>query len=162
MVSPTISTQRKVPSRRFHRGPSPKLMPWWMRSSGASAETSRAKSGAALSMSSIREMSGGRVVRGYRENARSIRPVAPRVAGAALDDGVARLQVHLLGVEHERDLAFEDQAEIQGAGFPHPAMRRAFRRKAQDAAKRTARRWSEHVRRLARRVDARRRRVGRA
>ncbi len=28
IVSPTISTQRKVPSRRFHSGPSPKLKPW--------------------------------------------------------------------------------------------------------------------------------------
>src|SRR5260221_11051737 len=97
-----------------------------MRSSGASAETSRAKSGADLSMSSIREMSVGRVVRGYRENARSIRPVAPRVAGAPLGGWVARPPVHLLRILNQHPLALEDQAEIQQAGFPRPAMRSTF------------------------------------
>src|SRR5712691_1529475 len=141
MVSPTISTQRKVPSRRFHSGPSPKLMPWWMRSSGASAETSRAKPGTAMSMSSIREMSVGRVVRGYRDHARSVRPVAPRVAGSSLHDGVARLQLHLFGVEHQGDLALQNQAEIESARFLHPGVRRtraaperAVGRKGDDAA----------------------------
>src|SRR5712691_3136184 len=170
MVSPTISTQRKVPSRRFHSGPSPKLMPWWMRSSGASAETSRAKPGTAMSMSSIREMSVGRVVRGYRDHARSVRPVAPRVAGSPLHDGVARLKLHLLGVEHEGDLALQNHAEIESARLLYPGVRRTrvspergVGRKADDAAKRPARRGRERLRGtrgLARSADSRRRRVG--
>src|SRR6266513_3354588 len=141
-----------------------------MRSSGASADTSRAKPGAAMSMSSIREMSIGRVVRGYRDHARRVRPVAPRVAGPALHDGVARLQLPFLRVERESDLAFENDAEIEGARLLHPSVRgahpapeRAIGRKGDDAAKRSARRGIERVRetgRLARSVDSRRRRIG--
>src|SRR5712675_56512 len=118
-----------------------------MRSSGASADTSREKPGAAMSMSSIREMSVGRVVRGYRDHARSVRPVAPRVSGSTLHDGVARLQLHFLVVEHEGDLALQNQAEIESARLLHRRVRRtrvaperAVGRKADDAAKRPARR----------------------
>src|SRR3981081_3802521 len=96
-----------------------------MRSSGASAETSRAKPGAAMPMPSIREMSVGRVVRGYRDHAWRVRPVAPRVAGSSLHDGVARLQLHFLAVERQGDLAFQNQAEIEGARLVHPGVRPA-------------------------------------
>src|SRR5713101_6550582 len=135
-----------------------------MRSSGASAEMSRAKPGVAMSMSSIREMSVGRVVRGYRDYARRVRAVAPRVAGPPLHDGVARLQLHFLGVEHEGDLAFQNQAEIEGARLLHAGVPRAraaperlIGRKGDDAAKRPARRRRERVGgtgRLARSVDS--------
>src|SRR5229473_3377816 len=138
-----------------------------MRSSGAAAEMSRAKPGVAMSMSSIREMSVGRVVRGYRDHARRVRPVTPRVAGPPLHDGVARLQLHLLCVEHEDDLAFENDAEIEGARLLHPGVRRAhpaperaIGRKGDDAAKRTAGRRGEQAREtnlLVRAVDSRRR-----
>src|SRR5262249_11226198 len=64
-------------------------------------------------------ISARRVVRGYRDYAGPVRAVAPRVAGAALHDRVARLELHFPGVEHERDLAFEDEAEIEGARAAH-------------------------------------------
>src|SRR5712692_6886365 len=98
-----------------------------MRSSGASADTSRANAGVTLSSSSI-PSSGfyliGRVVRGDRDHARPIGSVAPGVVGTSLHDGVARLQLNLFGVEHECNLAFEHKAKIERAGLLHVGVRR--------------------------------------
>src|SRR6185503_2306959 len=110
IVSPTMSTHQKLPSRRFHTGPSPKLMPSWMRSSCDSLAISRARPGAARSVSTFC------VMRRYRDDAGFSRAVAPRVAPAAQHDRVARLELHFLEVERERDLALEHEAEVQGAG----------------------------------------------
>src|SRR5712671_5974211 len=95
-----------------------------MRSSGASADTSRANAGVAISISSMGRDSSGGVVRGDRDRAGTGRPVAPRVVGASLHDGIARLQVNLFGVEHECNLAFEHKAKIEGARLLHVGVRR--------------------------------------
>src|SRR2546427_10699860 len=95
-----------------------------MRSSGASADTSRANAGVAMSISSMRRDSSGGVVRGDRNDAGVDRAVAPRVAGAPLHDGIARLQVNLFGVEHECNLAFQNKAKIERARLLHVGVRR--------------------------------------
>src|SRR6266851_3407698 len=132
------------------------------------------RSSVAMSSSSIRS-SGfyliGRVVRGDRDHAGVDRAVAPRVVGASLHDGIARLQVNLFGVEHECNLAFENEAKIERARLLHSGLRRArsvpegtVRRQGDYAAKRAARRRGEQVREanpLARAVDSRWRRIGR-
>ena len=46
---------------------------------------------------------------------------------APLNDGIALLQLDLLGVEHERDASFQHQAKIQRRGFLHIRVRRAGR-----------------------------------
>src|SRR5258708_6947247 len=94
-----------------------------MRSSGASADTSRANAGVAMSISSMRRDSSGGVVRGDRDHAGVDRAVAPRVVGASLHDGIARLQVNLFGVEHECNLAFQNEAKIQRPRLPHLGVR---------------------------------------
>src|SRR6266581_6675038 len=142
-----------------------------MRSSGASADTSRANAGVAMSISSMRRDSSDGVVRRDRDYAGADRAVAPRVVGASLHDGIARLQLNLFGVEHECNLAFENEAKIERARLPHGGLRRArsvpegtVRRQGDYAAKRAARRRGEQVREanpLARAVDSRWRRIGR-
>src|SRR5262249_41780000 len=122
-----MSTHQKLPSRRFHTGPSPKLMPSCRRSSSASRETTRASPGAARSISIMR------VVRRDGDHARLSGTVAPRVPGPALHDGVAGFQMDFLEVEHERDLAFEHHAEIErarlhkGSGFGRETNNPAYR-----------------------------------
>src|SRR5438552_18757949 len=97
-----------------------------MRSSGASAETSRANAGFAMSTSSIRRFYLiGRVVRGDGERARPVRAVAPGVVGASLHDAVARFQVHFSGIERECNLAFEHDAKIERPRLLHGGVRRA-------------------------------------
>jgi hypothetical protein len=51
--------------------------------------------------------------------------VAPGVTDAFQDRLIAGFEVHLRGVEHERDLALEDRAEIERAGALHIRMRLA-------------------------------------
>src|ERR1041384_533783 len=104
-----MSTHQKLPSRRFHTGPSPKLMPSWMRSSSDSLGINRVRPGAARSVSTLR------VMRRHRDDAGFSRPIAPRMATAAVHHRVAGLEVHFLEVEKQRDLAFEHQAEVQRA-----------------------------------------------
>src|SRR5206468_1760752 len=135
-----------------------------MRSSGASADTRRPNAGVAISISSMRRDSSGGVVRGDRDHAGVDRAVAPRVMGASLHDGIARLQVNLLGVEHECNLAFENEAKIERARLLHGALRRArsapegaVRRQGDNAAKRAAGRRGEELREtdpLVRAVDS--------
>src|SRR6185295_4602628 len=108
IVSPTMSTHQKLPSRRFHTGPSPKLMPSCRRSSWASRGISRPRPGAARSTSIMC------VVRRDRDDAGFSRTVAPGVARAALHHRVAGFEVHFVEVEHQGDFAFEHEAEIQG------------------------------------------------
>ena len=43
----------------------------------------------------------------------------PCAIGAALHDDFARFEPHLLRVQHQPDLAFEDAAEIESARFVH-------------------------------------------
>src|SRR3954466_4305968 len=146
-----MSTHQKLPSRRFHTGPSPKLMPSWRRSSSASRGMRRASPGAA------RAMSITCVVRPESEDARFSRAVAPRVPAAPLHHRVARPQLDFLQVEHERDLAFEHQAQVQCARTEQREAVIGFLWwKADYAAQRAAGRRHLAVWRLERlRVDAR-------
>ena len=59
------------------------------------------------------------IMRRKRNPARPVRAVAPRMIAAALHDGVAGLEMHFFLVEHQRDFAFEDQAEVERARFLH-------------------------------------------
>src|SRR5712691_346892 len=154
-----------------------------MRSSGRSADTSRANAGVAMSISSIvrSRFSVGRVVRGDRDHAGPIGSVAPGVVGASLHDGVARLQLNLFGVEHECNLAFENEAKIErprplhvgmrrvctmsrsagrthglekGPYFPDAALERSIGRQSDDAAHGPAFGWLDGVRQVERLPDA--------
>src|SRR5262245_23113721 len=120
-----MSTHQTLPSRGFHTGPSPKLMPSCKRSSSASRETRRASPGAARSVSIMG------VVRRDGDDAGPSRTVAPRVARAALHHRVAGFQVHFVEIERERDFAFEHQAEIERARLHN---RGGLRRKTNDTA----------------------------
>src|SRR5262245_32250853 len=87
------------------------------------ASEAEAAIGAVLGLAVASPWRGRRVVRRERDRARAIRAVAPGVIGAALHDGVAGLEVNLLGIEHQGDLALEYQAEIERARSLHVGMR---------------------------------------
>jgi hypothetical protein len=110
------------------------------------------------------------------------------VADAAVDDELSRAQRHLFLVEHQHDLAFEHDAEVERAGLLHVGMRRlcrirararrahrleispdlalagfapplGIRRKGEHVEYRAARRRHEHVRQMQRLVHELRREV---
>ena len=64
------------------------------------------------------------VVQGEGNPARPIRSITPGVIGAALYDRVAGFEMNFRGIEHQRDLAFQDQAEVERLGPLHVRMRR--------------------------------------
>ena len=57
------------------------------------------------------------VVHRHRDETRLVAAIAPRVIRAAQNHGVARAQVDLLQIEHQRDVAFEYQREIERVRF---------------------------------------------
>src|SRR4030095_6922175 len=67
------------------------------------------------------------IVRANRHDGWSGRPVAPGVVAAAKDSDFARFHADFLRVEHEHDLAFQDDTELQRARLLHVGMRRLWR-----------------------------------
>ena len=67
------------------------------------------------------------VVRGNGDDGGLVRSVAPGVVGAPLYHDFPCLQLHLLRIQRQRDLAFEDAAEIERARFLHVGVRRPRR-----------------------------------
>ena len=60
------------------------------------------------------------------DHGRRVRPVAPGVVGAALDQDVAGLQHHVFVVEQHRDLAREHDRVVDGLGAVHARMTAAL------------------------------------
>src|SRR5690606_20471621 len=69
------------------------------------------------------DIPSGGAMRGDGDDGRRARAVAPGMAGAALDDGIAGAQDDLLAVEDEDDLALENKAEIDRRRLLHIEMR---------------------------------------
>src|SRR5262245_13432373 len=80
---------------------------------GAACHAARRIAASAAMLLSVRaEFLLHRIMRRDGDRAGAARAVAPGVVGATLHHGIAGRKLDLLGVEHQGDLALQDQAEI--------------------------------------------------